>query len=71
MIYAFEPVAQQFSQSASSGQGGYIGWVAEGQLDQEIIKGIKSLSTNSVSEPIKTVNGYYIMKGKWKSGRRR
>ena len=59
---AFEPVAQQFSQSSSSGQGGYIGWVSEGQFDQEIIKGIESLSTNSVSEPIKTVNGYYIMK---------
>jgi peptidyl-prolyl cis-trans isomerase SurA len=59
---AFEPVAQQFSQSASSGQGGYIGWVSEGQFDQEIIKGIENLSTNSVSEPIKTVNGYYIMK---------
>ena len=59
---SFEPVAQQFSQSASSGQGGYIGWVVEGQLDKEIINGIKNLSTNSISEPIKTVNGYYIIK---------
>ena len=59
---SFEPVAQQFSQSASSGQGGYIGWVAEGQLDKEIINGIKNLSTNSISKPIKTVNGYYIIK---------
>jgi peptidyl-prolyl cis-trans isomerase SurA len=67
---SFEPVAQQFSQSASSGQGGYIGWVVEGQLDKEIINGIKNLSTNSISEPIKTVNGYYIIKGKWKSRRR-
>lgn len=31
---AFEPVAQQFSQAPSSGQGGFIGWVSEGQLDQ-------------------------------------
>jgi peptidyl-prolyl cis-trans isomerase SurA len=59
---AFEPVAQQFSQSASSGQGGYIGWVSEGQLDQGIINEIENLSTNSISDPIKTVNGYYIMK---------
>jgi peptidyl-prolyl cis-trans isomerase SurA len=59
---AFEPVAQQFSQSASSGQGGYIGWVSEGQLDQGIINEIENLSTNSISEPIKTINGYYIMK---------
>ena len=34
---SFSAVAQQFSQSSTSGQGGYIGWVAEGQLDQEII----------------------------------
>ena len=27
---AFAAVAQQFSQTASSGQGGYIGWVTEG-----------------------------------------
>ena len=59
---SFEPVAQQFSQSASSGQGGYIGWVSEGQLDKEIINGIKNLSSNSISKPIKTVNGYYIIK---------
>ena len=40
---SIEPVAQQFSQSASSGQGGYIGWVVEGQLDKEIINEIKEL----------------------------
>ena len=59
---AFEPVAQQFSQAPSSGQGGRIGWVSEGQLDQEIITGIENLLSSSISKPIKTVNGYYIIK---------
>tara|TARA_B100001057_G_scaffold121956_1_gene120798 strand:- start:487 stop:1719 length:1233 start_codon:yes stop_codon:yes gene_type:complete len=64
---AFEPVAQQFSQAPSSGQGGFIGWVSEGQLDPNIISNIKNLEIGSVSSPIKTVNGYYIIKLNGKS----
>jgi len=64
---AFEPVAQQFSQASSSGQGGFIGWVSEGQLDPDIISNIKNLEIGSVSNPIKTVNGYYIIKLNGKS----
>ena len=64
---AFEPVAQQFSQAPSSGQGGFIGWVSEGQLDPDIISNIKDLEIGSVSNPIKTVNGYYIIKLNGKS----
>ena len=64
---AFEPVAQQFSQAPSSGQGGFIGWMSEGQLDPDIILNIKNLEIGSVSNPIKTVNGYYIIKLNGKS----
>ena len=64
---AFEPVAQQFSQAPSSGQGGFIGWVSEGQLDPDIISSIKNLEVGSVSNPIKTINGYYIIKLNGKS----
>ena len=64
---AFEPVAQQFSQAPSSGQGGFIGWVSEGQLDPDIISNIENLEIGSVSDPIKTVNGYYIIKLNGKS----
>ena len=64
---SFEPVAQQFSQAPSSGQGGFIGWVSEGQLDPEIISNIKKIEIGSVSDPIKTVNGYYIIKLNGKS----
>ena len=63
----FEPVAQQFSQAPSSGQGGFIGWVSEGQLDPEILLSIKDLEIGAVSEPIKTVNGYFIIKINGKS----
>ena len=64
---SFEPVAQQFSQAPSSGQGGLIGWVSEGQLDPEIISNIKNIEIGSVSDPIKTVNGFYIIKLNGKS----
>ena len=63
----FEPVAQQFSQASSSGQGGFIGWVSEGQLDPEILSSIRNLEIGAISEPIKTVNGYFIIKINGKS----
>ena len=40
---SFSAVAQQFSQSTTSGQGGYIGWMTEGQLDEEIINIVRNL----------------------------
>ena len=58
---AFAAVAQQFSQTASSGQGGYIGWVTEGQLDNEIIDSLKELKKDEISNPINTVDGLSLI----------
>ena len=59
---SFAPVAQQFSQTSSSGQGGYIGWVAEGQLNSKIVDALKGLNNKQISDPIKTVNGFYVVR---------
>lgn len=59
---SFSAVAQQFSQSSTSGQGGYIGWVAEGQLDNEVINAIKNLDKDGISNPINSTSGYYIIR---------
>ena len=59
---SFSAVAQQFSQSSTSGQGGYIGWVAEGQLDNEVINAIKKLDKDGISNPINSTSGYYIIR---------
>ena len=59
---SFAPVAQQFSQASSSGQGGYIGWVAEGQLNLKIVDALKGLNNMQISDPIKTVNGFYVVR---------
>lgn len=59
---AFAPVAQQFSQTSTAGQGGYLGWVTDGQLDKTINSKLRQLEKNQISEPIKTLNGIYIIK---------
>ena len=58
---SFSAVAQQFSQSSTSGQGGYIGWVAEGQLDEEIINIVRDLNKEEISNPINSSGGYHII----------
>ncbi len=56
----FTAMAQQFSQSASAAQGGDIGWVERGQLDDDVANVIDKLETNHASPPIRTPMGYYI-----------
>ena len=59
---SFSAVAQQFSESSTSGQGGYIGWVTEGQLDNKIIDALKKLDKNGISNPVNSTSGYYIIR---------
>ena len=59
---SFSAVAQQFSQSSTSGQGGYIGWVTEGQLDIEVINALKKLDKDGISNPINSTGGYFIIR---------
>ncbi|MBI3708085.1 MAG: peptidylprolyl isomerase [Proteobacteria bacterium] len=56
----FSGLARQFSQSASAAAGGDIGWIQKGQLDEEIEAAIDQLQADQISEPIRTVAGYYI-----------
>ncbi|MGQ0663216.1 MAG: peptidylprolyl isomerase [Pseudomonadota bacterium] len=57
---SFGAIAQQFSQSASAGSGGDIGWVQKGQLDEAIERAIENLRRGQVTEPIRTVAGFYV-----------
>jgi len=56
----FPVAAQQFSQAASSNEGGDIGWVQKGQFDEPIEEVLASLEADQVSMPIKTPSGFYI-----------
>ncbi len=58
---SFFKLAQQFSKSAGSSNGGDLGWVAENQLPQELREGVKDLAAKEVSAPIRTPHGYHIL----------
>ncbi|MFT5539831.1 MAG: peptidyl-prolyl cis-trans isomerase SurA, partial [Alphaproteobacteria bacterium] len=58
---SFPLTARQFSQAASAKRGGDLGWVLPGELEPEVDKILSKLPKNTVSEPIRTASGYYIM----------
>ena len=57
----FAMVAHQFSQSPSAAAGGDIGYVYEGQLAPELNAALTKMAVNSVSPPIRSIGGYYIL----------
>jgi peptidyl-prolyl cis-trans isomerase SurA len=58
---SFPAVARQFSQSASAGGGGDLGWVEAGQLPADLEEAVKTLKPGELSEPLETLNGYYLI----------
>jgi peptidyl-prolyl cis-trans isomerase SurA len=57
----FQAVANQFSQAASSANGGEVGWVQEGQLAPEIDNLLVQMSPGTVAGPIRAIAGYYLI----------
>lgn len=58
----FAAVARQFSQTPTAAQGGYLGWVVQGQLpSKELNDALAKLSPGEVSEPVRAPGGYYIL----------
>ncbi len=57
----FSALAQQFSQSATSAQGGDMGWLSEDQLYPEIKEALSHLHPGQLSVPIRTSQGYVII----------
>lgn len=59
----FEDIAAKKSLDLQTGKkGGEIGWVSENQLIDKIAKIVFTLKAKEYSRPIKTPNGYYILK---------
>lgn len=58
----FEIYARQFSQSASSANGGQLGWVTKGKLSAQLEKTILNLKEGKVSNAVLYGNDYYIFK---------
>jgi peptidyl-prolyl cis-trans isomerase SurA len=57
----FANIARQFSQSPSAREGGDIGTVYDGQLAPELNKALLAMKTGDLSEPIRSIGGYYIL----------
>jgi peptidyl-prolyl cis-trans isomerase SurA len=57
----FGAVARQFSQSPSAAAGGDIGQVYDGQLAPELNKTLEAMKTGDISQPIRSIGGYYIL----------
>src|SRR5690606_2928365 len=58
----FEAVARQFSQSPTAANGGDIGWVHASQLPEGVREIVTQMQPDMVSDPIRTLTGFYIVK---------
>lgn len=56
----FAAVAQQISKAPGAQAGGALGWVPGSQLDPDIHAVVKAMSPNTLSQPIRTLDGYHI-----------
>lgn len=58
----FDSLAKIYSQASTSTYGGYVGFIKEGLSDKPYEKQAFKLDTNQVSRPIKTQQGYWLVK---------
>lgn len=58
---SFPALARQFSQSVTAAAGGDLGWVAQGQLDEELDKVLRKMEPPALSRPVRTNSGYHLV----------
>ncbi len=57
----FSVLARQFSQASSAAKGGDLGWVHVSQLDPALQNIIRSMVDGTVSQPVRTQDGFHIV----------
>jgi peptidyl-prolyl cis-trans isomerase SurA len=57
----FGAVARQFSQSASAGNGGLLGWVGPSDLAPELAAAVETMAPGTVTGPIRSDGGLHIV----------
>lgn len=57
----FSVLARQFSQASSAATGGDLGWIHPSQLDPALQNVIRSMVDGTVSEPVRTQDGFHIV----------
>ncbi len=58
---SFFQLAQQFSKSAGSVNGGDNGWLNESQMNPDLLEGVQEIQKNQITSPIKTSAGYHVL----------
>jgi len=58
---SFSALAKNFSAAPSAAVGGDMGWVQFGNLDTELQKAVQRLKPKTISPPIHSLGGYYIL----------
>jgi peptidyl-prolyl cis-trans isomerase SurA len=58
---SFPTLAAQFSRSPTAANGGQMGWVARGMLDDELIEALERLQSGQLSGPVRAADGIHIM----------
>lgn len=58
----FAAMAREFSASATAFNDGAVGWMPENQIPKEILAEIKKNDIGMVSEPIRSIEGFFIVK---------
>lgn len=57
----FNALANNFSRAPSAAQGGDMGWVQASHLDVELLNVLSTMRPGSITIPVRTLGGYYIM----------
>ncbi len=58
---SFEALARALSQNATAAAGGDLGWLTEGQFDEEVERVLATMQPGQVAGPIRTQDGYHIV----------
>ena len=58
----FRSLAQKFSNCPSKKRGGDLGIFGRGEMVPEFERAVYKMSVGEISDPIKTVHGYHIIK---------
>lgn len=59
---SFGGLAEQFSASPTGPAGGQLGWVSRNVMNDDLLSVVPSLQPGDVSDPVRTLSGYLIVK---------